>query len=43
MSRQSVQISYDRLNAVPVILASHKHLHLQLEKSKVLEAVSKEK
>lgn len=30
MSRQSVQISYDRLNAVPVILASHKHLHLYL-------------
>ena len=30
MSRQSVQISYDCLNAVPVILASHKHLHLYL-------------
>lgn len=30
MSRQSVQISYDCLNAAPVILASHKHLHLYL-------------
>ena len=30
MSRQTVQISYDCLNAVPVILASHKHLHLYL-------------
>lgn len=26
----SVQISYDRINAVPVILATHKHLHLYL-------------
>lgn len=26
----SVQISYDRINAIPVILATHKHLHLYL-------------